>query len=74
MSTVHCYPVRDLIEHETDGDDCPCGPALEAVPADDGSMGWLVMHHSLDGREFVESARLSADVQRGTQDHHTEDQ
>lgn len=49
--TVHVYPDRDLIEHETEGDDCICGPALEAVPADDGAVGWLISHHSLDGRE-----------------------
>lgn len=48
---VHVYPVRDLMEHETDGADCLCGPATEAVSRDDGSYGWLVMHHSLDGRE-----------------------
>jgi hypothetical protein len=35
-------------------DDCPCGPSVEPVPADDGSMGWLVTHHSLDGRELTE--------------------
>lgn len=52
--TVHVYPDRDLIEHVTEGDECLCGPEVEAVPADDGSMGWLISHHSLDGREFGE--------------------
>jgi hypothetical protein len=55
VTTVHVYPVADLIDHETEGDDCPCGPTTEAVPADDGSMGWLVTHHSLDGRERTET-------------------
>jgi hypothetical protein len=50
MPTVHCYPTADLIDHDTDGGDCPCGPAVEPVPGPDGSIGWLVTHHSLDGR------------------------
>lgn len=51
MTTVHVLPAGDLIEHDSDGQDCPCGPTTEPVPRDDGSMGWLVVHHSLDGRE-----------------------
>jgi hypothetical protein len=50
MSTVHVEPVNDLIEHE-DSEDCWCGPRVEAVFRDDGSNGWLITHHSLDGRE-----------------------
>ena len=53
MSTVHVVPVRDLIEHD-DTDECPCGPTTEPVERDDGSFGWLVVHHSLDGREASE--------------------
>lgn len=49
MSRVHTYPIGDLIEHETDGDDCLCGPDFEFV---DG--GLVISHHSLDGREFAE--------------------
>lgn len=49
---VHIVPVGDLIEHtETD---CICGPRTEAVFRDDGSNGWIVVHHSLDGRETRE--------------------
>ena len=55
MSTYHVLPVGDLIDHPTDGSDCPCGPRTEAVMRDDGSNGWLVVHHSLDGRETAES-------------------
>lgn len=51
--TVHVYPVADLIEHDTDGGDCVCGPDVEHVEADDGD-GWLILHHSLDGRELHE--------------------
>lgn len=54
MSTVHVLPVNDFIDHEGVGDACPCGPTVEHVPNDDGSDGWLVVHHSLDGREMRE--------------------
>jgi hypothetical protein len=54
VQTVHTYPVNDLIEHVTDGGDCPCGPTTEPVEAEDGSIGYSVVHHSLDGREHVE--------------------
>lgn len=51
---VHVVPVNDLIEHDTTGEPCVCGPDTEAVFRDDGSNGWLVLHHSLDGRELHE--------------------
>lgn len=53
--TIHIVPTDDLIAHTTTGDDCPCGPATEAVFRDDGSNGWLIKHHSLDGRERHET-------------------
>jgi hypothetical protein len=46
---VHVVPEQDLVQHEEA--DCVCGPATEPVFRDDGSNGWLVTHHSLDGRE-----------------------
>ena len=52
--TVHTFPVNDIIEHDTSGEPCICGPDVEAVFRDDGSNGWHVLHHSLDGREFHE--------------------
>jgi hypothetical protein len=52
--TLHVLPAADLIEHETT-EDCPCGPKAEPVERDDGSMGWLHVHHSLDGREATEA-------------------
>lgn len=55
MSTVHVEPINDLIEHE-DSDGCVCGPDVEAVFLEDGSNGWLISHHSLDGRELHEDA------------------
>jgi hypothetical protein len=52
VSELHVLPVGDLIVHEhADGTDCPCGPTAEPVKATDGSMGWMYVHHSLDGRE-----------------------
>ena len=48
--TAHVHPVGDLIDHEFT-DECPCGPRQELVRLADGSDGWLVVHHSLDGRE-----------------------
>jgi hypothetical protein len=47
---VHVLPVDDDVAHDVI-DTCACGPAVEPVPRWDGSMGWLVIHHSLDGRE-----------------------
>lgn len=48
---LHVVPVGDLIEHDDSGTrDCVCGPATQPVPGDDGSMGRLILHHSLDGR------------------------
>lgn len=51
---LHVYPLADLIEHDTQGDECVCGPTSEPVERDDGTMGWLLVHHSLDGREANE--------------------
>ncbi len=54
---VHVHPVNDLVEHDTseiDGepfnDECVCGPDVEPV-----GTGWLITHHSLDGREAHEA-------------------
>jgi len=49
VSVQHVYPAGDLIEHELEGDDCPCGPRVEFVEG-----GQVVVHHSLDGREANE--------------------
>lgn len=54
MSTVHVYPINDLTDHDTNSDECACGPTTEPVRADDGSIGWLITHHSLEGREANE--------------------
>lgn len=54
MSAVHVLPVDDLVDHVDEGTDCVCGPLVEPVVRDDGSCGWLITHHSLDGRERFE--------------------
>jgi hypothetical protein len=56
VKTAHVHPVNDLIDHQLD-DACPCGPTTEPEPRVDGSIGWIVVHHSLDGREHLEAAR-----------------
>ena len=48
----HVLPINDLFEHAEEN--CLCGPIIEPVPRDDGSFGWLITHHSLDGRELKE--------------------
>lgn len=53
MGGVHVVPGNDLIDHDV-SDECPCGPRSEPVKCDDGSVGWLSVHHSLDGREATE--------------------
>lgn len=51
----HTAPIDDITEHDVNDEcDCICGPVLEHVERDDGSDGWLYMHHSLDGRESSE--------------------
>ena len=47
--TIHTLPVADLVEHNSDSDDCICGPDIEFVEG-----GKHVVHHSLDGREHHE--------------------
>ena len=55
-SVLHVAPQRDLVDHDTSTSeaDCVCGPEAKPVTQDDGAMGWLLVHHSLDGREQAE--------------------
>jgi hypothetical protein len=53
--SVHVYPIGDLVEHDVEnGESCVCGPTSKPVKREDGSVGWVVTHHSLDGRELAE--------------------
>lgn len=55
---VHVTPINDLIEHEWDDDgDCPCGPEVQPVEREDGSIGWLYLHNALDGRDLEEQGQ-----------------
>ena len=51
--TLHVTPIADLVGHDTSTTepDCMCGPEVKSVTQEDGLMGWLLVHHSLDGRE-----------------------
>lgn len=55
MSDWHVYPANDLIDHDMNTENCICGPVIEPVPRDDGSVGWVQVHRSLDGRELSEA-------------------
>lgn len=55
--TLHVVPLSDLIEHDTATGEaaCVCGPTTQPIRANDGTIGWLITHHSLDGREHGEA-------------------
>lgn len=54
MMTVHVSPRNDLIEHDTETESCVCGPDSRPAEQEDGSILWILVHHSLDGREMKE--------------------
>jgi hypothetical protein len=56
-ATLHVHPLDDLIAHNTSTTepDCACGPTVQPEKQADGSIGWLIVHHSLDGRERAEA-------------------
>jgi len=55
---LHVVPLDDLIDHDssTREPDCACGPETRPVEREDGTIGWLLVHHSLDGRELQETS------------------
>ena len=56
MTTLHVTPIAGLVEHDTSTGEanCVCGPEGRPVAQDDGSVGWLLVHHPLDGRGQTE--------------------
>ena len=52
--TLHIVPLGDVVERATT-DDCVCGPTDQPVKQEDGSVRWLVVHHSADGSEAFEA-------------------
>jgi hypothetical protein len=51
--SVHVLPTNDVIQHTVE-EPCPCGPTDEPVKRLDGSVSWLIVHHSVDNREASE--------------------
>lgn len=49
--SVHTLPVGDAVMHDGRGLMCICGPTVMRVLCVDGTSGWLMVHHALDGRE-----------------------
>jgi hypothetical protein len=64
MPDLHVTPIGDAFEHDTSADtECACGPTEQPLEHDDGSIGWIAIHHSLDGRERPRSeTTLTANV------------
>lgn len=58
-NTLHVGSMHDLVDHDTSTAeaDCACGPEVRPVTREDGTVGWLLVHHSLDGREQRQAAR-----------------
>lgn len=56
MSDVHVHCVTEGIAHELSYD-CWCGPECVPIESDDGSIGYLYQHHTIDGRELEEIPR-----------------
>lgn len=53
---VHVRPAGDLIEHAMTAE-CECGPTSELIRDEQRCVeGWMVTHHSLDGREQREAS------------------
>lgn len=60
-TTLHVVPANDLIGHDVtvaSGESCVCGPRAGLAEAGDGTVGWMVVHYSLDGRELGRNLRV----------------
>jgi len=53
MAVAHVVPLNDLFQHDTSTaePDCACGPTVHPAALPEGGIGWILVHHSLDGRE-----------------------
>lgn len=47
---LHTIPQNDLEDHAR-VDNCICNPKVIAIPRDDGSVAWQIIHNAWDGRE-----------------------
>lgn len=48
---VCVVPLDDLIDHIEDDEDCACGPTSMPTEGPFDSIVFMLVHHSLDGRE-----------------------
>jgi len=44
---IHVYPLNDLIEHNTESNECACDPQIDVE-------NMLVIHSAMDRRELFE--------------------
>lgn len=51
------YNDEDVTHEVTDDGDCPCGPEVQPVEREDGSIGWVYLHNALDGRDLEEQGQ-----------------
>lgn len=55
---AHVVPINDLVEHEADDDgECPCGPVVQPIEREDGTIAWVYIHNALDGRDLEEQGQ-----------------
>lgn len=53
--SVNVLPIEDVVRHDED-DGCICGPDVQYVDVDGTAFRVpMITHHSLDGRELIES-------------------
>lgn len=46
---AHVMPINDAVLHEIH-EGCVCGPEVEPLAREDGTIGWMISHPALDGR------------------------
>ena len=51
---VAVLPANDTVHHDGMDEDCVCGPTVQPVERDDGSYGWVLVHHALGGGDPVQ--------------------
>lgn len=51
------YNDEDVAHEENVDGDCPCGPEVNPVEREDGSIGWVYIRNALDGRDLEEQGQ-----------------
>lgn len=62
---LHVVPVNDHIIHDTDTDDCICGPTAKPVERDDGRIGWMQVLPNLPRRNGPDPRDCACNPERG---------